>query len=88
VGWNGGAHAQEDARQKARIEAIHNASHGTYEAPRVHAELQAIDGLGIGRKRVARLMWELGIEGVSRRGKRQAPKPEREAPVAGTCQPK
>jgi putative transposase len=43
----------------------------TYGAPRIHAELREAHGVGVGRKRVARLMRELGLEGVSRRGKRR-----------------
>jgi putative transposase len=67
------------------IRAAHGASHGTYGAPRVHAELAA-KGSYIGRKRVARLMTQAGLAGVSRRrfvtttvkdGGRQAPGPGR-----------
>jgi putative transposase len=43
----------------------------TYGAPRIHAELREAHGLHVGRKRVARLMRQLGLEGVSRRGKRR-----------------
>jgi hypothetical protein len=46
----------------ARIGHIHRASRGTYGAPRIHAELRA-DGTRVGKKRIARLMRELGIEG-------------------------
>ena len=49
-----------------RIRAIHSASRGTYGAPRIHAELLD-EGWRIGRKRVARLMREAGLYGVSRR---------------------
>src|SRR5205085_11612114 len=42
------------------------ASRGTYGAPRVHAELAA-QGIRVGRKRVARLMSQAGLAGVSRR---------------------
>lgn len=49
-----------------RIRTIHAVSHGTYGAPRVHAELRA-EGIQVGRKRVARLMRQAGIAGVSRR---------------------
>ena len=49
-----------------RIGAIHRASRGTYGAPRIHAELVET-GWRIGRKRVARLMREAGLYGVSRR---------------------
>lgn len=49
-----------------RIGTIHRISRGTYGAPRIHAEL-ADEGWRIGRKRVARLMREAGLCGVSRR---------------------
>lgn len=60
------AHAQADAAVLRRIRTIHAGSHGTYGAPRVHAELQA-EGMAIARKRVARLMRQAGLRGVSRR---------------------
>jgi transposase InsO family protein len=65
----------------AEIRVAHEASRGTYGAPRVHAELAA-KGVRVGRKRVARLMSQAGLAGVSRRrfvtttvkgGSRQAP---------------
>ncbi len=50
-----------------QIRGFHAASRGTYGAPRIHADL--IDaGVRVGRKRVARLMSEHGLEGVHRRG--------------------
>ena len=58
--------ARADVELSAHIEAIHRASRGTYGAPRVHAELAAF-GIHVGRKRVARLMRALGVQGVSRR---------------------
>jgi putative transposase len=58
--------AQSDEELKARIRAIHERSRGTYGVPRVHAELVA-SGTRISRKRVARLMREAGLQGVSRR---------------------
>jgi transposase InsO family protein len=42
------------------IERIHIQSHETYGSPRIHQELQT-QGQRVGRKRVARLMQELGI---------------------------
>ena len=48
------------------IRRIHDDSDGTYGMPRVHAEL-AEGGCQVGRKRVARLMRESGLVGVSRR---------------------
>jgi putative transposase len=73
--------AQADAIVLSHIRAAHAASHGTYGAPRIHAELRA-NGVCVGRKRVARLMAAAGVVGVSRRrfvrttvrgGGRQAP---------------
>ncbi len=60
------AHATSDAALLRRIRTIHAASHSTYGAPRVHAELQA-EGTAVARKRVARLMRVAGLRGVSRR---------------------
>jgi putative transposase len=57
-----------DAALGAQIRAIHARSRGTYGAPRVHAELAA-QGVQVGRKRVARLMREAGLQGVSRRAR-------------------
>src|SRR5258708_25091835 len=48
------------------MNAIHERSHETYGAPRVHAEVEA-EGMQVGRKRVARLMRAAGLVGVSRR---------------------
>ena len=59
------ARATADADLTRHIRTIHAGSHGTYGAPRVHAELKA-DGLSVGRKRIARLMRAAGIAGVSR----------------------
>jgi putative transposase len=55
----------------AKIAAIHAESDGTYGAPRVHAELRA-QGTRTSRRRVARLMAEQGLEGVSRRRRRRS----------------
>jgi putative transposase len=72
---------KDDAVLIERIRAIHTASKGTYGAPRIHAELKA-NGSHVGKKRVARLMRQAGVAGVSRRrfvtttvrdGARQAP---------------
>ena len=58
--------AQADATLIAEINSAHAASRGIYGAPRVHAELAA-KGHRVGRKRVARLMSQAGLAGVSRR---------------------
>lgn len=49
------------------IKAIHKASRGTYGAPRIQAELRLGHGIPCSRKRVARLMREAGLQGISRR---------------------
>ena len=74
---------RSDAALLRRIRTIHAVSHGTYGAPRIYAELR-VDGVRVGRKRVARLMRETGIAGVSRRRRTvttTVPAPER--PSAG-----
>ncbi len=57
---------QADAKLTAEIRAVHERSKGTYGAPRVHAELTA-RGAHVGCKRVARLMRNSGLRGVSPR---------------------
>jgi len=57
---------RKDAMVTEKIRQIHDESRGTYGSPRVHAALQA-DGIRVGKKRVARLMKEAGLRGVSRR---------------------
>jgi putative transposase len=60
------ARAQEDQRLLRLIRTAHAASRGTYGAPRIHQELRA-QGIRVSRKRIARLMREAGIVGVTRR---------------------
>lgn len=69
------ARAAADAADTARIKAAHEASKGTYGAPRITPELRE-QGKRINRKRVARLMRIAGIEGVRLRRRRPAPPPE------------
>jgi putative transposase len=57
---------EADEELLIKIREIHQRSRATYGAPRVHAELAA-EGHRVGRKRVARLMREAGLEGASRR---------------------
>jgi transposase-like protein len=57
---------QENEKLQQRIRTIHDLSRQTYGAPRIHAELKD-EGTHVGRKRVARLMKESGLAGVSRR---------------------
>ena len=58
--------ARRDEELRGMIGRIHEDSRATYGMPRVHAELVA-GGCRVGRKRVARLMRESGLAGVSRR---------------------
>ena len=59
-------HTIEDARLLEQIRAFHQASRGTYGTPRIHRDLRAA-GVRVGRKRVARLLKQAGLRGVSRR---------------------
>ena len=61
------AGALADAALGGQIREIHARSRGTYGAPRVHAELRLGLNIHVGRKRVARLMREQGLQGVHRR---------------------
>jgi putative transposase len=63
--------ALSDAKLAPLIGHVFVESLETYGAPRVHAELRETHGIRVGRKRVARLMRQLELEGVSRRGKRR-----------------
>jgi len=57
---------QRNSRLSERIRTIHAQSRGTYGMPRIHAELRD-QGVNVGRKRVARLMRQAALAGVSRR---------------------
>lgn len=57
---------QQDDAFKTKIKEIHQRSRGTYGAPRILAELKFL-GVRVSKKRVQRLMKELGIQGASRR---------------------
>ena len=75
------ARSQADEALKVQIVAIHQRSRETYGVPRVHAELEAL-GERLSRKRVARLMRELALEGVSRRkGTRTTKRDQRARPA-------
>lgn len=68
LGRSPSAREHADRALRDRIVDIHSRSRGTYGAPRVHAEL-SFEGVCVGRKRVARLMRQAGIQGVHRRRK-------------------
>ena len=72
-----------DAELARLIVTIHDGSLQTYGAPRVQLELADEHQLHVGRKRVARLMRELELQGVSRRGKKpKTTVPDAKAPPA------
>ena len=56
----------KDAALLAQIQMLHRRSHGTYGAPRLLRDLWEMD-VRVGRHRVARVMRQAGIQGVSRR---------------------
>ena len=60
-----------DAELARLIVTIYDGSLQTYGAPRIQLELRDDYEVRVGRKRVARLMRDLAIEGVSRRGKKR-----------------
>lgn len=60
------ARTKKDEELLDQIRAYHRQSRGTYGAPRIHRDLHAA-GVRVGRKRVARLLKQAGLRGVSRR---------------------
>ena len=60
--------AQRDAELLESIRTIHKSSRASYGVPRIHFELQE-NGIAVGRKRIARLMRQEGLQGVNRRRK-------------------
>jgi len=72
-----------DAGLKKLIVQIYDGSHQTYGAVRINDELREEHQVHVGRKRVARLMRELRLQGVSRRGKKpRTTIPDEKAPPA------
>ena len=72
--------ARADVALTAQIQVVHRESRGTYGAPRIHADLAA-QGVRVGRKRVARLMRTVGLQGVSRRKLRTTVRDETARPA-------
>lgn len=67
-----------DAELLEQVKKIHAESDGTYGSPRVHRELRD-RGVHVGRRRVARLMQEAGLEGRCKRRWRKTTVPDPEA---------
>ncbi|WP_433351498.1 IS3 family transposase [Microtetraspora malaysiensis] len=74
-----GPRAVRDGELSERIGGLHRESRGTYGAPRIHAALQH-EGERCGRRRVARLMRALGLQGRHRRRRQVTTIPD---PAAG-----
>lgn len=62
------ARQQADQVLLARIKHYHKLSRGTYGAPRIHFDLRD-EGIFVSQKRIARLMAEANIHGITRRRK-------------------
>jgi len=83
--WSGRPPSQRalaDAALARRIEQIHEQTDGIYGAPRIHAELADVHAIRVGRKRVARLLRQAGLAGVSKRRSFRTTTPGGEAPAA------
>lgn len=63
------------------VREAHERSRCTYGSPRVHADLAA-QGIGVGRKRIVRLMQEAGLKARVRRRYRATTMSEHDQPVA------
>ena len=75
------ARGKQDARLRVEISASHSASRRTYGSPRILRDLRD-DGHRVSRKRVARLMRALGLEGRRKRRFRATTDSKHEFPVA------
>ncbi len=75
------ARVKQDARLRVEIAASHSASRRTYGSPRILRDLRE-EGHCVSRKRVARLMRELGLEGRRKRRFRATTDSQHRFPVA------
>ncbi len=73
--------ASDDKKLKVHVAAIYERSGGRYGSPRVHRELRA-EGFSVSRKRVARLMTELGLQSRRKRKFRATTDSSHDLPVA------
>ncbi|MFE0040320.1 IS3 family transposase [Streptomyces sp. NPDC059015] len=70
-----------DARLAARIRTVHSESDGTYDVPRITAELCEA-GARVNHKRVARVMWNINLAGVRLRRRHRTTVADRAAAKA------
>ena len=59
-------HQREDQQLAKHTHAVYHACRQVYGSPRIHAELRE-QGISVSRKRVARLMRDLGLSACRRR---------------------
>lgn len=78
---NPSSRAVDEQKLALEIAAIHKASGETYGSPRVHAELRA-KGFEMSRKRVARIMSELGLKSLRKRRFKATTDSKHDLPVA------
>ncbi|MBT2225207.1 IS3 family transposase [Nonomuraea sp. NEAU-A123] len=76
------ARARRDAELTEQIRRHHQASDEIYGAPRIHADRRELDGVRVGRERVARLMRAAGVS--RRKGCRQLDFDELPGPPSST----
>lgn len=75
------ARVRADAQLAAQVAAVHKRSRKAYGSPRVHAELRA-KGTRVGKKRVARLMRENGLQARRKRRFRKTTDSNHSQPIA------
>jgi len=73
--------AQVDGQLAERIQQFHHDSRGTYGSPRILRDLRC-EGQRVSRKRVARIMRQLGIQGCQPRRYRTTTESDHDRPVA------
>ena len=71
----------EDEKLSVHVLAAYKSGRGAYGSPRVHEELKA-GGIAVSRKRIARIMRELGLEGRKKRGFKATTDSKHTMPVA------
>jgi len=81
LGRSPSARKKADAQLATKIAAVHKKSRETYGSPRVHFELHE-SGTRVGRKRVARLMQENGIQARRKRRFRRTTDSKHSNPIA------
>ena len=71
----------EDGKLKLRIQAVHAHSRGTYGRERVRRQLDG-ENVEVGKQRVARLMREMGLQGLPSKRFRRTTDSKHDRPIA------